>query len=67
MTGSGGRANEAEWDALILRAETEPIGIDLSDFADMFCNGFLAGQQSILEEIRYGRLDLPLLSDEADS
>jgi hypothetical protein len=44
---------------LLHRAETEPIGIDVSDYGDEWCEGFLAGQRSILEEIFAGRLMLP--------
>lgn len=47
------------FDALLHRAETEPIGVDLSDYSDEFCEGFLAGQRSVLEEIAAGRLELP--------
>jgi len=47
------------WDSLLHRAETEPIGCDISDFSDEWCEGFLAGQRSVLEEVASGRLILP--------
>ena len=47
------------FDALLHRAETEPIGLDISDYSDEWCAGFLAGQRSVLEEIGAGRLVVP--------
>jgi hypothetical protein len=41
---------------LLIRAAREPIGVDISDYSDEFCAGFLAGQTHILEEIEAGRL-----------
>lgn len=38
-------------DDLLERAAKEPIGVDISDYSDEFCEGFLRGQRSILEEI----------------
>lgn len=51
--------SEETWDAVLLRAEREPIGVDLSDFSDDVVRGFLAGQCSVLEEVAAGRLTLP--------
>lgn len=50
---------EAGWAALLHRAETEPINLDISDYGDEWCEGFLAGQCSVLEEVEAGRLALP--------
>lgn len=33
------------------RAKTDPIGVDISDYSDEYCEGFLAGQVSVLEEV----------------
>jgi hypothetical protein len=33
------------------RAAKEPVGVDISDYGDEWCDGFLRGQVSILEEI----------------
>lgn len=45
--------------ALRLRAEEEPLNVDISSYSDEFCAGFLAGQVNVLEEIEAGRLVLP--------
>ena len=57
-TAQAGR-REGVMDALLHRAETEPINVDISAFSDEWREGFLAGQNSILEEIQAGRLVLP--------
>lgn len=59
MTGHRTTPTGSVFAALRLRAETEPIGLDISDCSDEWCDGFLAGQVSILEEIEWGRLELP--------
>lgn len=56
--------NDETWDAVLLRAGAEPIGVDLSDFSDDFLRGFLAGQCSVLEEVAAGRLTLPTIPGE---
>jgi hypothetical protein len=33
------------------RAAKEPIGVDISDFGDEWCAGFLRGQVNVLEEL----------------
>lgn len=50
----------SDWDKLINRAQSEPIGVDISDFSDEWCLGFRAGQVNVLEEIAAGRLALPV-------
>lgn len=45
--------------ALLLRAEEEPLNVDISSYSDEFCAGFLAGQVNVIEEIEAGRLKLP--------
>lgn len=35
---------------LLTRAAREPLGVDISDYSDEFCAGFLAGQVNALEE-----------------
>lgn len=43
------------------RADREPIGVDISDYGDEFCEGFLRGQANVLEEIaREAGIYLPL-------
>lgn len=37
--------------AFYRRARREPIGVDISDFGDEFCEGFLRGQVNVLEEL----------------
>src|SRR4051812_39371844 len=41
------------------RLETEPQGVDISDYSDEFCEGFLAGQRHIVEEIVAERVEVP--------
>lgn len=53
---------EREWDGLLHRAGTEPINLDISDYSDEWCDGFQAGQRSVLEEIAFGRLTLPAVT-----
>lgn len=53
------RSSMAAWTSLLARAATQPINIDISSFSDEWCGGFLAGQESVLEEIQAGRLELP--------
>lgn len=33
------------------RAEREPLGVDISDYSDEFCAGFLAGQVNTLDAL----------------
>lgn len=37
---------------LVQLAAQKPIGVDVSDYSDEFVQGFLAGQQSVLLEVR---------------
>jgi hypothetical protein len=58
LAGGVGDTAASNLDALIERAAIEPIGVDISDYSDDFCIGFLAGQKNVLEEIAAGRLVL---------
>lgn len=49
------------WESLLDQADREPINLDISNYSDDWCAGFLAGQVSILEEVQAGRLELPLV------
>lgn len=36
---------------LLARSETGPLNVDISDYGDEWCHGFLAGQRNALEEL----------------
>lgn len=35
------------------QAEKEPLGVDISDFSDEYCAGFLAGQVNALDTVTW--------------
>lgn len=43
-------AIEARFQDLRERGAREPLGVDISDYSDEFCAGFLAGQANALDE-----------------
>jgi len=40
----------------LARSETEPLNVDISDYGDEWCDGFLAGQRNALEELQRAAL-----------
>lgn len=36
------------------RVNREPIGVDISDYGDEWCDGFLGGQANLLRELERG-------------